>query len=127
MTTQRTAELQTVLEGVDLPARKRDLLAYAREHDSSFVGELSTLPDREYRSLDEVGDALARVQPTPTSDTPMPREESDLPPGGAEYLNAHPQPGTVRNDAPPDNPPQKAIETASKLQKQQQERQKQLG
>ena len=127
MTTQRTAELQTMLEGIDLPARKRDLLAYAEEHDASFAGELSGLPDREYRSIDEVGDALASVQPATPNERSVPREESDLPPGGAEYVNPHPQPGAVRNDAPPDNPPQKAIEQQTKTQKQQQERQKQLG
>jgi hypothetical protein len=125
---QRLAELQAMLEGIDLPTRKRELLAYAREHDPSFAGELRALPDREYRTLDEVAEALAGVQPRPTPPDPQtPREESDLPPGGDDYLNPHPQPGAVRSDAPPENPPQKAIEQQTKTQKQQQERQKQLG
>jgi hypothetical protein len=127
MTTQEAAELQALLEGVDLPARKRDLLAYARREDPDAAERLRALPDREYRSLDEVGEALAGVQPRSAEEARTPHEESDLPPGGAEYLNPHPQPGAVRNDAPPDNPPQKAIEQQAKTQKQQQERQKQLG
>jgi Protein of unknown function (DUF2795) len=127
MTSQEAAEIQVLLEGVALPAKKRQLLAYARREDPDAVERLKAIPDREYRSLDEVGEALARVQPVTAEEAPTPREESDLPPGGPEYLNPHPQPGTVRNDAPPDNPPQKAIEQQSNTQKQQQERQKQLG
>jgi hypothetical protein len=127
MTTQEAAEIQILLEGVDLPAKKRELLAYAREQDADAATRLESLPEREYRSLDEVGEALAAVQPAKTEEQPFPHEESDLPPGGAEYLNPHPQSGAVRSDAPPDNPPQKAIDQQTKTQKQQQERQKQLG
>ena len=60
----RVAELQTLLEGVPLPAARSELIEYAREQDGGeLLGLLSRLPDREYRSLDEVGEALAPVQP----------------------------------------------------------------
>jgi uncharacterized protein DUF2795 len=70
--------LQTLLEGVPLPADKRDLIAYAREQDDHVpAGLLERLPDREYRSLDEVGEALAPVQPSAARDeTPLPLAES---------------------------------------------------
>lgn len=126
---QRVAELQGLLEGVALPAAKSELVSYAREQDASAARELSALPDREYRTLDEVGEALAPVQPKrPYSPPPVPHEESDLPPGGDAYTDSNPDTGKVRNDAPPHNPPQKAIEEQSKTLKEQQERQqKELG
>jgi hypothetical protein len=126
--TQVAAEIQVLLEGIALPAHKRDLIAYARKQDDSLAGDLEALPDGEYRSLDEVGEALVGVQPPPMPDEgKTPHEESDLPPGGDDYLNPHPEPGAVRHDAPPENPPQKTLEEQTKTQKQQQERQKQLG
>ena len=128
MDTQRAAELQVVLEGVSLPARKRELIDYARSQDKSAGAELQRLPDREYTSLDEVGEALAPVQPASTDRGPrQPREESGEPPGGDAYLDPHPEPGAVRPSAPASNPPQKALEEQTKTQKRQQERQKQLG
>jgi len=128
VTTQEAAELQVLLEGVALPARKADLLEYARREDADAAQRLQSLPDGEYRSLDEVGEALTQVQPQPLPDeAETPHEESDLPPGGDDYVNPHPEPGAVRHDAPPDNPPQKALEQQTKSQKQQQEKQKQLG
>jgi hypothetical protein len=48
---------------------------------------------------------------------------SDLPPGGDDYVNPKPEPGAVRDDAPADNPPQKAIEKQSETLKEQQRRQ----
>jgi hypothetical protein len=117
-----------VLEGVALPAKKRELIAYAREQDESAAADLEGLPDREYSSLDEVGEALAPVQPNPPEpEAAEPRDESGQPPGGDDYLNLHPEPGAVRPSAPASNPPQKALEEQTKTQKQQQERQKQLG
>jgi Protein of unknown function (DUF2795) len=122
--TQRAAELQALLEGVPLPAHKQELITYARSQDDRAAEELASLPDREYRSLDEVGEALAPVQPSrPQADAAAPREESDKPPGGDAYVELHPEPGAVRHDAPPSNPPQKALETQTKAQKEQLERQ----
>jgi Protein of unknown function (DUF2795) len=122
------ATLQTLLEGIDLPARKRELIAYARrEGDAAAVRLLERLPDREYASLDEVGEALAPVQPRSANPhAELPRDESGEPPGGDDYLNADPTPGGVRHDAPPENPPQKAIEEQTKTQSDQQEKQKQM-
>jgi hypothetical protein len=122
--TQRAAELQALLEGVPLPAHKRELLTYARSQDDRVAEELAALPDREYRSLDEVGETLAPVQPPRSQpDAALPREESDLPPGGENYVRPHPEPGAVQHDAPPDNPPQKVLEQQTKAQKEQLERQ----
>jgi uncharacterized protein DUF2795 len=122
--TQRAAELQVLLEGVPLPARRGELLAYARSQDAGAADELASLPDREYRSLDEVGEALAPVQPPRSQpEAVVPHEESDAPPGGDDYVRPHPEPGAVRPDAPPDNPPQKALEQQTKTQNEQLERQ----
>ena len=121
----QVATLQSLLEGVDLPADKQRLIRYAHEQGagSGFTHLLERLPDREYSSLDEVGEALAPVQPAASAGKRPPREESDLPPGGDEYVRPHPTPGAVRDDAPPENPPQKAIEQQTKTQKKQQQRQ----
>ena len=107
-----------------LPASKAELVEYARREDPDAAALLEALPDREYRSLDEVGEALAPVQPPRAQpDTAVPREESDKPPGGDAYIEPHPEPGAVRHDAPPENPPQKALEQQTKAQKEQLERQ----
>ena len=62
---------------------------------------LERLEDREYGSLDEVGEELAPVQPERTSPDPhRPREESDLPPGGDAYTSAPNDTGRVREHGP---------------------------
>ena len=53
----------------------------------------------------------------------VPREESDAPPGGDAYVDPNPEPGAVRNDAPPWNPPQNALEEQTKTQQEQKQRQ----
>jgi hypothetical protein len=127
VSTQRAAELQVVLEGVALPATKAELVEYARREDPEAARELEALPDREYRSLDEVGEALAPVQPSRAQPVAAaPREESDAPPGGDAYTDPHPEPGAVRHDAPPSNPPQKALESQTQAQKEQQQRQQEF-
>lgn len=128
VTTREAAELQVALEGVPLPARKQELLDYARSQDETAAQRLAALPDREYRSLDEVGEALVPVQPPrPKPDPARPREESGEPPGGDAYVDPNAQPGAVRPSAPASNPPQKVLEQQAKTQKQQAERQQQLG
>jgi hypothetical protein len=125
---REAAEIQVVLEGVDLPASRQQLVAYARSQDERAAGLLQRLPDREYRSLDEVGEALSPVQPSPLQSSPQPpREESDQPPGGDAYLDPNAEPGAVRPSGPASNPPQKALEEQTKTQKQQQQRQQHLG
>jgi hypothetical protein len=124
-----SATLQALLEGVSLPASKRDLIRYARSQDADgmMLDMLKRLPDREFSALDEVGEELAPVQPDSASPvSKVPREESDAQPGGEDYVNPRPASGAVRSDAPADNPPQKALERQAKLLKEQQERQQKL-
>jgi Protein of unknown function (DUF2795) len=96
------AELQVLLEGVALPADKDDLLRRAREEraDASTLELLERLPDREYGSLDEVGEALYPVQPVRSRSPQAPSPESGLPPGGEAYTNPSPEPGRVRERGP---------------------------
>jgi Protein of unknown function (DUF2795) len=60
---QRAAEIQVVLEGIRLPATRGELIAYARSWDPAAATELEAIPDRAYDRIDEVGEALLRVQP----------------------------------------------------------------
>ena len=95
----RAAEIQALLEGVSLPARKQNLLEYARGEsaDGALVGLLEALPEREYRSLDEVGEALHPVQPSrPRSQPREPKPESGDPPGREAYTDPSAEPGAVR-------------------------------
>jgi Protein of unknown function (DUF2795) len=52
-----------VLEGIRLPATRDELVSYARRWDPGAASELSVLPERSYTRIDEVGEALLRVQP----------------------------------------------------------------
>jgi hypothetical protein len=99
---QRAAELQALLQGVPLPATRRELIDYASKHtDGSFFDrELERLPEREYGSLDEVGEELASVQPDRHRRPHAPRPESGLPPGGDSYTDPSPEPGSVRERGP---------------------------
>ena len=124
MDQQRAAEIQVALEGVKLPASRDDLLQYAQTQEPSLVAELQALlPERTYEALDDVGEALAPVQPRPLTAEQRPRPDSGEPPGGEDYVNTSPQTGAVRDDAPPDNPPSRVLEQQSKTLKKQQERQ----
>jgi Protein of unknown function (DUF2795) len=123
------ATLQGLLEGVALPAQKRELIRYARDQENGerYVSLLERLPDKEYSTLDEVGEELAPVQPSSQhKDAELPRDESGRPPGGDDYVKADPTPGAVRHDAPPENPPQKALEQQTKTQNEQKERQTEM-
>jgi hypothetical protein len=90
--------VQAVLEGVRLPAKRRELMTYAAAQPggAQVEGLLSTLPDREYRSLDEVGEALAPVHALVAEPDRLPREESGAPPGGDDYTSPSPEPGAVQ-------------------------------
>jgi hypothetical protein len=118
---QRAAEVQAVLEGIPLPATRAELIAYAREQDGDLVRDLEELPDQEYDRIDAVGELLTMQPSAPKPpEHGLPRPESGKPPGGDDYLRAFPSDtGKVRHDAPRTNPPQKAIEKASKTQKKQ--------
>ena len=121
MNAQRASEIQAVLEGVPLPAKKTQLLEYARAQAPSVVADLEGLPDGEFDRLDRVGQLLTMQPSAPKPpEHGLPRPESGKPPGGDDYLTPFPaDTGRVRHDAPRDNPPAKAIEKASKLQKKQ--------
>jgi hypothetical protein len=124
--TQRAVELQVLLEGVPLPASRSELVAYAAEQPDGdgFRADLESLPDRSYSALDEVGEELVAVQPSPASEQgALPRDESGRPPGGDAYTDTSAEPGAVREDWPEDHPPQKVLEQQSETQKIQQQRQ----
>jgi hypothetical protein len=96
----RAAEIQVLLEGVALPATKDELLRHARREsaDGPLVALLEALPEREYRSLDEVGEALYPVQPSrPRSQPREPKPESGEPPGREAYADPSAEPGAVRD------------------------------
>jgi|1185.fasta_scaffold655189_1 hypothetical protein len=122
---QQAAELQVLLEGVALPASKQELLDYASRQAESepFVAELGSLPDREYRTIDEVGEQLLPMQPRVHEEAlALARDESGQPPGGDEYTNPDPDPGAVRPDWPENNPPDKVVQEQSEQQKTQKQR-----
>jgi hypothetical protein len=99
----RLAQLQVLLEGVPLPAAKRELLHYARREGAgpADLALLEALPDREYSSIDDVGETLRPVQPTiPTLQPEQPSAESGAPPGGDAYTDPSPETGRVRERLP---------------------------
>jgi Protein of unknown function (DUF2795) len=94
------SRLQVALEGVPLPAQKSELVAYARSQDAGddALNALRTIPEREYESLDDVGEELAPVQPSGDDEqVDVPRAESGLPPGGDAYTDQHPETGKIRD------------------------------
>ncbi|HZP73235.1 MAG TPA: DUF2795 domain-containing protein [Gaiellaceae bacterium] len=125
MNTQRACEIQAVLEGVRLPATRKDLLAYAHAEDASIVPDLQGLPDEEFDRLDAVAELLTMRPSAPKPPTHgLPRPESGKPPGGPDYLTPFPSDtGAVRYTAPRDAPPQKALEQAAKTRGRQKKKQ----
>lgn len=80
------AYLEALLEGVPLPATKGDLVTYAKRNGDRRAGQLlKSLPDGRYDWLDQVGEALAPVQPKWARERRVPKAESGLPPGGPAY------------------------------------------
>jgi hypothetical protein len=95
----RVAELQVLLEGVPLPAAKNVLLDYARRQDADpdALALLESLPNRDYGSLDDVGETLHPVQPAfPRRQPKQPKPETGEPPGAEAYTDPSPEPGRVR-------------------------------
>jgi len=100
---QRAALLQALLEGVALPASREELIDYLARQDGGYElrMEIARLQDREYAALDEVGEALAPVQPSRDGSRPQgPEPASGLPPGGDAYTDATAEPGAVREKGP---------------------------
>ena len=117
MNAQRAAEIQAALEGITLPATRPELVAYARANAPELVPDLETLPQMVFDRLDAVGDLLRPMLSAPREAPRLPRAESGEPPGRADYLKPFPaDTGRVLHDAPRDNPPQQAIESASETQ-----------
>jgi len=121
MDLQRAAEIQVVLEGVALPARRDELIAYARREDSAAAEALERIPEGEYDRLDAVGEALVRTSPRQQAGERLPQPESGKPPGGSDYLTPKATSGAVRPSAPADNSPQQTLEQQTQTQKRQQE------
>ena len=96
----RAAEIQVLLEGVHLPASKQHLIEYALQQDGAgpLLMLLDELPDREYASLDEVGEVLYPVQPIRSNEQPHgPKPESGDPPGREAYTEPSPESGAARD------------------------------
>jgi hypothetical protein len=94
------AGLQVVLEGVPLPAERNQLLEYARSQDVEprLLAALRAIPDKEYGYLDQVGEEVARVQPSWEKPPPQtPSESSDAAPGGPDYTRVPTDTGQVRD------------------------------
>jgi hypothetical protein len=83
---QQRAQLEALLEGVSLPATKKDLAKHLKAYGGKReAASLKRLPSRRYATIDEVGEALQPVQPDRSQGRKTPRPESDLPPGGDSY------------------------------------------
>jgi hypothetical protein len=120
---QRAAQIQVVLEGIDLPATRDELIRYAAREDRDAAAALEQIEDRSYDFIDDVGEQLAPTAVASRGDSRLPQPESGKPPGGADYLRPFPESGAVRPSAPPTNPPKKTIEQQTKTQKRQQQNQ----
>jgi hypothetical protein len=124
MNFQSAAEIQVVLEGIALPATRDELVRYAAQYDAAAAAQLERLPNRAYERLDEVGEELAPTTMIHSPSRPLPKPESGKPPGGPDYVRAHPDDtGEVEADAPRDHPPSQVLEQVSKLQKEQKAKQ----
>lgn len=98
---QRAAVAQVVLEGVPLPAAKQSLVEYASHQDApaEVRDAISSLPDTTYSCLDDVGEAIASVQPSSAPGRAQtPSEESGAVPGGDAYVDQDAEPGWIRGD-----------------------------
>jgi len=124
MSFQRAAELQALLEGIDLPASREELIAYAAREDGAAALELERIPPGEYERIDAVGEALRRTQPLSPDGRVLPKPESGLPPGGSDYVNVSPESGAVRPPEGSVTPPQQVLEQQTQtLDRQQQSQQ----
>lgn len=97
---QNAAIAQVLLEGIPLPVRKEKVIEYAERQgaEPEVLALLRKLPDTQFRTLDDVGEALAPVQPAfAPPEVHLPREESDAVPGGDAYTDSAQEPGWIRD------------------------------
>jgi Protein of unknown function (DUF2795) len=79
------ARIEGDLVGLELPATKGRIVQWMREHDG-HVEAVQQLPEREYKSPNEVGEALAPVQPLDIVEPAHPgTTQSGDPPGRDRY------------------------------------------
>lgn len=95
-----SAYVESFLSGVALPASKGELVAYAerQERGDEVAERLRRLPEREYRTLQDVGEELEPRQPeawTREPPTMRPEVESDAPPGHGAYVGEPVEPANV--------------------------------
>jgi uncharacterized protein DUF2795 len=77
-----------LLNGIDLPASRDEIVRYADEQGASHaeLAALRVLEEREYESTMDVVEALSPVQPNlPQPEPAAPRAESGDPPGREQY------------------------------------------
>jgi len=124
MDAQRVNEITVLLEGVALPAKRKELVEYAAHEDKGVAAQLrQLLPDQEFDRLDAVGEVLMRPPQPPDPPRKVPAPESGKPPGGADYVNPSPESGAVKRAAPRTHPTTVALEEQTKLQKKQKAKQ----
>jgi hypothetical protein len=92
--------VESVLEGLPLPAGRREILEYARAEglEGDLLAELGRrLGSQQYPSLDAIGEELVTVQPTRRrlTDAPPAPESGDLP-GHDAYVTRGGEPGAAR-------------------------------
>jgi hypothetical protein len=83
------AQIEAILVGVKLPAKRRQLVDYARAQPGGerAAARLEQLPDREYRAIQDAGEELEPVQPERSQPrVEQPHAESGQPPGGPAYV-----------------------------------------
>lgn len=71
-----------LFDGIDFPASKISLIDYAIDQDASeeVLEQLRAMPERDYRSIHEVGRFANRIEPLPGAANQWSSEEShDLP------------------------------------------------
>jgi hypothetical protein len=92
------AYVESLLVGVALPAGKQELIDYAERQPrgAAVAVRLASIPDREYRALQDVGEELEPRQVEQGGmPSRLPQEESDLPPGGSAYVGESVEPANV--------------------------------
>jgi hypothetical protein len=97
---QVAAVAQVVLEGIPLPAGKKEIVEYARGQSApaTVLAALERIPEQEYERLDAVGEAIVPREPLHAAKAREPRPESGAVPGGEAYADAEAEPGGIREE-----------------------------